>query len=31
MGTLVKYAKKRRPATATLLNQLRDDFLKIST
>ncbi len=31
IGTLVKYAKKRRPATATLLNQLSESFSKIST
>jgi hypothetical protein len=31
IGSLVKYAKKRKPATANLLNQLSDDFLKIST
>lgn len=31
IGTLVKYAKKRKPATTTLLNQLSDDFSKIST
>ena len=31
IGTLVNYAKKRRPATTTLLNQLSDEFSKTST